>query len=1285
MKRNRRVFGLVVAASLVLSGVVGVGVAGPRVAGAAGPVPGAPVVTGVSPRGLGVWVAWSPADVAVPVTGVSIHAQAMVVAGVTVPSGCASPAASAAGPSDTAGLVPVPAGCDGVAYQVTVTAANGNGSGPASDPSEPVVPGPAGPPSVPMITSIVGRDGRLIVGWVPPADTGGSPLTRYVLTAQAGTTLVRVRTDPSATNATLSGLTNGVSYRVSLKARNALGVSPATTQRARPHAATVAGPPVGLQVTIPTAGQVAVVWSAPADDGGSPITNYLLIAQPVVQQDNADGSFTWIAQSGSSAIWRVVPDTSLALTGLSTTTWYQMAVYALNAKGAGTAVTESSPSMPQVVIQPGAIPLTPPTLNALTSWDGTTLVWNAPAPTQVGSLAVGNTLAGGISALTPHGLLAKITAISQPSAGSYRIATVPGQLGDVIAQGGFHVETDPNSIANATFVPAVAGVQVLRAQAAIGVSQSLSASITSTNGPVTVKGTATVSGSLSLDFHADTNPLSSKPLLSVTASALGTFTSQLSVTVAKDWSYKEKVGEIDFPSFPVPLGPLVFVIVPKLPIYAVVNAGGQITVSVGTTTTIGGSVSWNSDHPSSIKMKDLSQPPKLTNSSGSPISLSATVSAGFSASAEALIDDVTGPMITFQALAKVTATLPAPAGQPWLEFDLVGSISGGWTIDIGFPFNLRYDLSATLADFTIPLLKLYGSPPDGPIISPTSAMITAGQSLQFTANRPVTWGLAQNLSADTIDGNGLLHAAAIPGRYFLITATDTKNQSNVVPVTVGAAGPGGVSNPVTFDPPANLAGYRDADGKGAALTWTPPTNTLGAPLTKYTIVTSPTTHTTTVTAPAAGTHLTGLDPETGYLITLIATNTNNRTSPTATMDLLEPPHKWKSIRQYNFAYYAVGGTTDADNNSYVTAPTGSEGTEAALLTKLDPSGNVTWQRTISGAHGYTHPTGAAVDTAGNVFMVGAVQSGETITGAPETFGGSWIAKYSGAGVLQWAHELGGNRASSVKADNAGNSYIVGSTSGTIPGSSEQQSGSSDAFVVKLTSLGSKVWAHQLGVSGAGTDGNTISVDSDGGFAIAGFSNGHLQGIPEPYAGGVSDGFVARYSAGGVLSWIRGFGSSSQDSADGVDISKLDNSVVVSFSSLDYSKPSGTVVTRRYDRDGTLSWTRFLGGPTAPNSLNGFTAATGAVIDRAGNSFVTGEISGHLPEAPEPGQGGTADLFVAKYDTSGTLQWVHQLGSTGFDNVFAIALTSLGSPVITGWTDGSIQGSSGVGRVFVATY
>ncbi|MEM9024125.1 MAG: SprB repeat-containing protein, partial [Bacteroidota bacterium] len=91
-----------------------------------------------------------------------------------------------------------------------------------------------------------------------------------------------------------------------------------------------------------------------------------------------------------------------------------------------------------------------------------------------------------------------------------------------------------------------------------------------------------------------------------------------------------------------------------------------------------------------------------------------------------------------------------------------------------------------------------------------------------------------------------------------------------------------------------------------------------------------------------------------------------------------------------------------------------------------------------------------------------------------------------------------------------------------------------------------------------------------------------------------------------------------------------------------------------NQPGGWQWAASAGGSSDAD------AAWQVVVDAAGNSFVTGAFSGtvNFGTATITAAGGT-DVFLAKYNPSGTLAWVRRAGGNGVDKALAMALTSTG--------------------------
>jgi hypothetical protein len=207
---------------------------------------------------------------------------------------------------------------NGTAYTFTVTATNATGTGAASSASSAVTP--ATVPGVPTAVRAAPHSGAALIHWVAPASDGGSTITSYTATAAPGGTSCSWTSGPLS--CTVSGLTNGVAYTFTVTATNAKGTgatsgaSPSVTPAALP------GAPMGIGLG-PGNGSVAIRWSAPSSNGGSPVTGYTVTAVP---------SDRTCSTSGDTCV----------ISGLSAMREYRFSVVAKNAVGAGPAATSSA-------------------------------------------------------------------------------------------------------------------------------------------------------------------------------------------------------------------------------------------------------------------------------------------------------------------------------------------------------------------------------------------------------------------------------------------------------------------------------------------------------------------------------------------------------------------------------------------------------------------------------------------------------------------------------------------------------------------------------------------------------------------------------------------------------------------------------------------------------------------------------------------------------------------------------------------------------------------------------
>lgn len=137
-------------------------------------------------------------------------------------------------------------------------------------------------PGAPTNVAATPGDSSATVTWNRPASDGGSAIMSYTVTASPGPAAATVSGSPPATSATVTGLTNGVSYTFTVTASNAAGtgppsapssaVTPSSTAQCGPPGApryNIAAPPAALSVDSPPTVPGAVSWTSAAGAGCS--------------------------------------------------------------------------------------------------------------------------------------------------------------------------------------------------------------------------------------------------------------------------------------------------------------------------------------------------------------------------------------------------------------------------------------------------------------------------------------------------------------------------------------------------------------------------------------------------------------------------------------------------------------------------------------------------------------------------------------------------------------------------------------------------------------------------------------------------------------------------------------------------------------------------------------------------------------------------------------------------------------------------------------------------------
>ena len=352
----------------------------------------------------------------------------------------------------------------------------------------------------------------------------------------------------------------------------------------------------------------------------------------------------------------------------------------------------------------------------------------------------------------------------------------------------------------------------------------------------------------------------------------------------------------------------------------------------------------------------------------------------------------------------------------------------------------------------------------------------------------------------------------------------------------------------------------------------------------------------------------------------------------------------------------------------------NNGSDDIFLTKYNSAGTRQWTR-LAGTGTSDQPgwNGLAVDGSGNSFVTGG--SSSDLDGQGNSGGSDMcLIKYDTSGAKQWTRVLGGTgneSGSGVAVDGSGNIYVVGTTTANLDGLSFS-GGTYDAFLTKYNSSGDKQWTRLLG-NGTETYGYAVALATSGNVYISGVTRNSLDG--EPF-GGMVDMFVAKYNASGTRQWTRMIGTNRQELCYGVAVDSSEN-VYASGSS--YGDFDGLPNSDPTWMSEDIFLVKYNSSGTKQWSRfygeSGSNVTVGLAVDGSGNAYIAGNTNAELEDLDPAG---SHDLILIKYDTSGTRQWTRMLGTGSGDYARSVAVDASGTTFMTGHTSGDLDGAANNG-------
>jgi hypothetical protein len=342
-------------------------------------------------------------------------------------------------------------------------------------------------------------------------------------------------------------------------------------------------------------------------------------------------------------------------------------------------------------------------------------------------------------------------------------------------------------------------------------------------------------------------------------------------------------------------------------------------------------------------------------------------------------------------------------------------------------------------------------------------------------------------------------------------------------------------------------------------------------------------------------------------------------------------------RSYGGTRYDVGyWVQQTSDGGYIMAglftPSASDSGDVILI-KVDGLGNVVWSKRYGGPREE------------RAFSVKQTSDGGYITVArTKSFEDTnrWdvlLIKTDPNGNLQWGRVYSNSLLDDEPADvietSDGGYLVVGGAQ------SRRSSSQNEILVMKINSSGDLRWVRWFGDTIYQDQAYSVKRTSDGGYIVAGRTGS--------YGSGNADIFLMKLDGSGNVVWARAYGSSGPDFGYDVQITSDGGFVVVGYYTSSGDTSSIIVKT---NSSGNVQWYRVLGG----TQMDAFYS----VDQTSDGGFIASGITHSFGS-------GSADVFLARLASSGTLQWSKIYGGSQWDQASSIQQTSEGGYVMAGRT------------------
>lgn len=289
----------------------------------------------------------------------------------------------------------------------------------------------------------------------------------------------------------------------------------------------------------------------------------------------------------------------------------------------------------------------------------------------------------------------------------------------------------------------------------------------------------------------------------------------------------------------------------------------------------------------------------------------------------------------------------------------------------------------------------------------------------------------------------------------------------------------------------------------------------------------------------------------------------------------------------------------------------------------------------------------------------------------------------------WAETAGGilpDEAGGCAMDSAGNMFMSGfffsNSINFNNGNSINNAGICDGFIVKYNTSGNCIWSSRI--KGSGEDKATrCAVDRWGNVFATGYfdspsiqfggnNNNSVNNFDN--SGNTFDAFIVKYSSAGTPMWFHAIGKTNDDGGNAVTADTHGNVYITGWFRAS-SIPVGNITLYNEDPSGGTADMFIIKYDPNGNVLwaksvgsNDDDKGNSCIVDPSGNVIVTGYFKGNslnVEGTYYQHNGGSKDVFVVKYNSAGVCMGAKIIGGSGSEEGFACSADGSGNVFVTG--------------------